>query len=494
MASLTRKHVLSGKALKFWRLLPVFAIFVLVLGAAAQNAPTTITNTSTSTNFLAPPEGVITNEGVEAPVLPPTLLPQLQEQNEATNLLNVAPVEQPTFGPRTLGTPALQSPLAGTSVFAAPPGPPAIAPTPGIPIYGPIDLHPGLLYTFTFGNGIQAEPGVHSDTVVNTISPTLQFDLGSQWQLTYSPSYAAYSSSAFRNTWNEGVVLSGTASYENWVFGLSQTYAATDSPLVETAAQTEQESFGTALTGAYQFNSRLSLQLGLNQNLNFTTEFEDIKTWSGSAGLNYQIEPQIGVGVSFNAGYNDVNSGSSSPFQSLQGTMNFHPSTKLVLTLSCGVEEVEFVDPNASSLTTPIFSGSLNYHILPFTSLTLTGSRTENPSFYGNQFQVVTTVGGGISQQLSKKISVSLNAAYSTEPLTSIVPGPLPQFFFGAPPRSNLEEIQNNTITTYGISLNYAIIPRGNISAFYTHVENDSTQNNFSYSSSQVGFSLSYRY
>jgi hypothetical protein len=320
------------------------------------------------------------------------------------------------------------------------------------------------------------------------------FDLGSHWKLDYAPSYAVYSSPEFRNALAESLILSGTTTYDNWAFSFAQTYAYSDSPLIETGTQTAQEAYGTSIRAAYQMGSKLSLQLGANQNFSFADQFDNIRAWTGSSGLNYQFAPQFGMGVSLGGGYTDVSMGSSMPSETIQGTMNFRPGKKLSLVLSGGVEDLQFVHPSAPSLLTPIFSGSFRYQILPGMTVSLSGSRSENPSYFGNQVEVATSFGASIQQQLSKKISFALNAGYSTEPLTSIVPGPLPQYFFGAPPRSDLSVDRQNTTTSYGANLSYAIVKRGSISVFYSINQNNSSQANYSYSSSQIGFSLSYRY
>lgn len=176
------------------------------------------------------------------------------------------------------------------------------------------------------------------------------------------------------------------------------------------------------------------------------------------------------------------------PFESVQGTMNFRPGTKLTLTLSGGAEEMQFVDPSAPPLLTPIFSGMLDYLLFRNTTVSLSGSRSVNPSFFGNQVEVATRVGGSIRQQLSKKWSVALNAGYSTEPLTSIVPGPLPPYFLGTPPRTSLAVDEEDSSTTFGASVSYAVVEHGAISAFYMVNNNSSGQSNYKYSSTRLGF------
>jgi hypothetical protein len=290
------------------------------------------------------------------------------------------------------------------------------------------------------------------------------------------------------------VLLTGFAASGDWSFNLAQSYALTDDPLIETGTQTDQEVYSTTLNAAYRMGSKLSLQFGASQIFRFTSDFDNVETWSGSSGFNYQFIPQLGMGISLAGGYNALSEGSSMPFESVQGTMNFRPGEKLSLTLSGGVEEMQFVDPSAPPLLTPIFSGNLQYQLFPSTVINLIGSRSSNPSYFGNQVEVATRVAASISQQFSKKWSAALNAGYSTEPLTSIVPAPLPRYFLGVPPTTSLVEDEEQNSTSYGIRLTYAVVERATISLFYTINDNSTGQANYSYSSHQVGLSLTYRF
>jgi len=484
----------SGGAGELQRRMSVVAVFILLASAAGQDVGGNAGTNQPGAQIVS--TNPVPGQVVEAQSPPAAATNLFEAENSLTNQFGLAPMQQPLLGPRTVGSTQLTSPLMGTSVFAAPPGA-GFAPAPlgpGIPLWGPVDVHPQMFNSLTYGNGIESQPGQQKKTFVDTISPGLLFDLGSYWKLDYTPSYAVYSDPAFRNTLAESVLLSGRTTYEDWTLNIAQTYAKTDDPLIETGAQTEQEAYGTTLGAAYQMSSKLTLQLGASQVFSFADQFDSVRAWTGSSGLNCQIIPQFGMGLSLSGGYNDMSVGSSMPFESYQGTMNFRPGKKLSLTLSGGVEDTQFVHPSAPSLLTPIFSGSLRYQLFPATSISLSGSRSANPSYFGNQLEVATSVGGSIQQQLSKKLSLAFNAGYSTEPLTSIVPGPLPQYFLGTPPRTTLTEDLNNNSTSFGASLSYAVIKRGTISVFYSVNDNSSSQANYSYSSHQVGLSLSYRY
>jgi hypothetical protein len=430
-------------------------------------------------------------------IVPPLITNQIPTDNGLTILPEATTTTPPLVGPRSTGMDQLSSPLMGTSVVGVPPGASAaFGGIVGAPLarWGPVDVHASMSYSVMYGNGIEAEPGEQEKTFINTFSPGLTLDLGNRWVLSYSPSYAVYSNPDFRNTLSESVVLNGHTTYEEWTFNLSQSYAYTSYPLIETGTQTTQEAYTTALTGSYQMSSRLSLQLGLNQNFRFAPAFNNLEEWTGSVWLNDQIMPQFGMGLGLTGGYDDLSTGSSMPFESMQGRINFNPGQKFSLALTGGAEATQFVHPSAPSLINPTFSVALNYYPWRRTSLNLTASRSVYPSFYANQITEVTGVGASFRQELSKKFSLTLSAGYTTEPLTSIEPAPLPQFFLGPPPTSTLTVVRNNDYTSFGITLSYAILKRGSISAFYSANQNSSGQANFKYSSSQVGLSASYRY
>ena len=60
----------------------------------------------------------------------------------------------------------------------------------------------------------------------------------------------------------ESVALSGKTSYQDWGFSFSQTYSSSSTPLAETQAPTEQESYGTAFQASRQLGSQMSAQVG----------------------------------------------------------------------------------------------------------------------------------------------------------------------------------------------------------------------------------------
>jgi hypothetical protein len=490
---------LGGGLPELQKWIPVVCLFILLARASGQDAGTNGTNTATnqpgvkagSTNQ----EPTETIEEIPAAVSVLTNQPQPESEISQTNQFGEPLYPPPQIGPAGIGTTEPTAPLMGTSVVGGPPG--AISPVvtgPGISLWGPIDLHPHLLYTYTYGNGVQSTPGRASDTAINIVAPGFLMDLGLHWSIDYTPSLSFYSSSQFQDTVNQAVLLRGFWNYEDWSFNLSQGYIATTEPLVETGMQTAQEGYTTTVNATRQMGDKMSLELAVNQNFRLTPGLTDLHEWTTADWLNYQVEPVVSLGLGLTLGYDDVSSSSAMPFEDIQGRISFTPGTKLSILLAGGGEDRQFLDPDAPPLITPIFSGTVMYQICPPTMLALSASRSANASYFANQVEVSTSFSGSIRQQLSKKMSLTFSGSYSTTPSTTIAAGSLPQYYIGPPIAAAQQEVRNDTITSFQTSFSYLATSRITFSLYYLLSQNSSGQANFAYASHQFGFSLNYQY
>jgi hypothetical protein len=415
----------------------------------------------------------------------------------ATNFMSQSNnFQTPRFGPTTPGTGQFGAPYMGTSALA---GSSALNPVPiptgpGLVERGPFALYPHLLYRMSYGNGIQAQPGVNSTTLINTVSPGLLLKMGSHWSLDYTPSLAFYSNPAFRDTTDQSVQLMGGTTYRDWSLSLSQSYLATTQPLVETGTQIEQDAYATALNADWQMGSKMSLQLGLNQNFRFIQALSSLHEWSTADWINYQFEPQFGAALGVTCGYDELSLASDMPFEQALGRLVFRPGTKLNLTVMGGAEDRQFVRPSAPTLITPIFDASLIYQIRDGTLLTVAGRRTVTPSLYANEVNVITSVTAVLRQQLIGNLFIEATGGYTSEPFTSIEPGALPQPFIGVPTRTTLALTRSDTRTYAQLRLSTVFRTRLTGSVFCMISDNSSSQSNFNYSGNQVGLELSYRY
>jgi hypothetical protein len=285
---------------------------------------------------------------------------------------------------------------------------------------GPVHLHPHMFYSVSYGNGIQSQPGNQSKTVVNTMSPGMAADIGTHWHLDYTPTLRFYSSRDFKDGVDQSVILNwGTTSAE-WALGASQSYASSSTPLIETASQTDTETYSTVLSAAYQLNSKVSLNFLANQTFQYVNSvstnqpLSDSKAWSTTEGFNYQIFPRLSAGATLGFTYDELKVGSDMTSEQLQGQLNWHVGNKLSISFHGGFEDRQFLDSNVPDALNPIFGLSLVYNLFEVTTIAFSADRTVTASYLQNEITEAFGFSGSIHQRLLKRLYLDVNGGFST--------------------------------------------------------------------------------
>jgi hypothetical protein len=304
------------------------------------------------------------------------------------------------------------------------------------------------------------------------------FGLGAHWTLDYTPSFTFYSDKNFKNTVGQSVSLRGGTVYEDWILGLSQTYIYSKSPQIETGSQTENQTYATSLTASHALNSKVSVDLGVNQDLNFPSGYQSSKEWSTMDWVNYEFWPRLVVGAGAGAGYtvstpNSVN-------EQLQGRVNWRATDKISFGISGGAEFTQFTDGGGSPLINPIFSGSIQYQPFEHTEFSFSASRTVNTSYYQNQVTENTSINGGVNQRLLQRFNLSVSGGYNWTT------------YVGAATGANANSPSD--YYSINVSLGTAVLKRGSVSVFYTYSQNITDEAGQGYVSNQVGFNLGYAF
>jgi hypothetical protein len=356
--------------------------------------------------------------------------------------------------------------------------------------WGPVSFRPSLSYSFLYGTGIQSSPGNQQASVVQTVSPNFLFVIGSHWTLDYTPSWAFYSSREFKNTLNHTAVLSWGTSYEDWVLGFSQSYNRSDTPSIETGAQTEQESYSTAINASYQFNTKISLDMGLSQNFNNIGNggnpanqlgnLANSKAWSTMEWLNYEFWPRLSAGIGVGGGYTIQDGSPDSLNEQYQARVNWRATDKISFQLSGGLEDQQYLSGGAGALVTPIFGATIQYQPFEQTRLSLSANRSVSPSYFQSQNTETTSFTAGLNQRLLRKFNLGLSGGYTKTDYIA----------------TSSTAVVGRTDDTYSFSasLSHSLTKRGTISASYSYSENSSNVTGSAYSSNQIGVQVGYQF
>jgi len=343
---------------------------------------------------------------------------------------------------------------------------------------GPVTLRPHVFYQFLYGTGIQSAPGQSHDSIIQSFAPGILLVLTPRWTLDYTPTFIFFSDHSFQNNVGQSVTLTGSASYENWAFGLSQNFTYSSAPQVQTGTQTGQENYVTSLTASAPLNSKLSLNLGLNQTLNFPDGFQITRQWSTLDWLNYEFWPRLTAGVGAGVGYLDEAEGAV--FEQLEGRVGWRATDKISLQVSGGAQFYQFTDGGESPLTSPTFAASIQYQPFEQTKISLGANEQISPSYYENQVTVLTSVSGDLKQRLLGKVFLDVNAAYNWSHYTAAASGVAPD--------------SSSDYYSVNVQLSTTFLKRGTVAVFYTYSDNITSQPGLAFSSNQIGFNIGFRY
>lgn len=385
-----------------------------------------------------------------------------------------------TSPPATPETPPALQPFANTEMDVfAPAGTPQEQPAQPFR-YKFLTLRPHPDYSFLYANGILAAPGQPVNTVIQQISPGVRLDVGDYWILDYTPTWMVYSSRSFQNTFNQNAKLTGGTSYGSWVLGLSQSYANSDVPQVETATQTRQETYNTALNGAYTMNSKMSLDLAAYQNFLFSDQFQSYREWSTLDWLNYQFWARFNIALGAGLGYDDVETGPNMLFEQYQGRVQWRATDKISVQVNGGLEDRQFLNSSIGDALNPVFGGGIQYLPFEHTKISLDAERTVAVAELQNEVTESVGFNGDLNQRLLGRLFLDLGGGYQNIKYVSSVNG-LPS---------------NRTDDYYYFStrLSTAFLKRGTVAIFYQFNNDSTSAAGFGFTSHQVGFEIGFAY
>ena len=361
---------------------------------------------------------------------------------------------------------------------------------------GPVVIRPHIYYQFLYGSGIVSGPGQSHNTIVQEFAPGVLFDIGSHWTIDYTPTLNFYSNRQFKNTTDHNVQLQWGTAFHDWFVTASQSYANTSDPQVETAGQTDQQTYNTALNAIYQFNDKLSADLGVDQNLNYFGQtstnlvlgLANSRSWSTTDGLYDQFWPRFNAGINVGFGYNQQAGSPDSFLQQYQASANWRITDKVSFQLSGGLEDLEYLSGGSFDILTPIFGGTIQYQPFSQTRISVTANRTVTTAYYENEVIEGTSITGDFNQRLFGGVYLDLNGGFTTSSYVASIIG--------------LATGRNDDTYSFNVRLTCPFPKRGTFGIFYQYSNNSSSQTGFagfgasafSYSSSQFGFDISYNY
>jgi len=348
--------------------------------------------------------------------------------------------------------------------------------------WGPFELRPFATYRFTYGTGFNSQPGREEDpTALNQISPGVLIR-SEHISLTYTPTLNYYSSDAFDDTLDHHVSADAHYGVGDWNFSLGHTYVKSSSPLIETGAQTPQQSHSTGLSAHYQQSDDVSFDFTLSQQIQDTDDLNSSKTWSLMNWANYHYSDKTLFGIGVGPGYTKQDFGSDMTYQQLQGRIDWRPGPKLSVNLNGGAEFRQFDDENAENQLNPIYGASIFYTPVEPTTFSLSANRSVGAALVQAQTSETTIVSAGLRQRIIRNFFFNAFGSFSSTDYHNFTRG------------GDLAVDRSDEVTSFSLTLSTTVFERGTASVFYQRSQNDSSDEGFTFNSNQYGFQLGYRF
>ena len=359
--------------------------------------------------------------------------------------------------------------------------------------YGPVTLHPHVSNSLIYGNGIQSSIGNQQDTLVDTLSPGVTADLGRHWTVDYTPTLNFYSSRQFHNSVDQSASLMGATHYEDWSFSLSQNANISSDPLTETGAQTDQQSYSTALSAVYAFADKWSANASVDQGISLVSGFQDSYNWSTLEGVSYEFSPRLNAGISVGGGYTKVSGDASegdpnpdSVNEEIQFNAAWRATDKISLQGSVGVNDQQFLKAGYNDSLSPIFSAAIQYQPFKFTQISLSAGRSDGSSDYFIEAQTTesTTISLSLNQRILKKYNLSLGVGYSQIQYTTTLS--ILSYSFG--------NARTDDDYSFNASFGRSFLTHGTWAITYQYSDNESSVAGYSQRSNQIGLQVGFSY
>ena len=345
---------------------------------------------------------------------------------------------------------------------------------------GAVEFRPGISYSWTDAKNLLRSVGNNQDSEFQTINLNLNFNHGEFWTFNYSPSWTYYSNDNFDDNDSHSASFSSDATISDWRIGFSQTFRDSNGSLVQTGTQTEQESWGTTLSGSRQLSSTFYLDLSGSRDSRSTSSFSDVKQHSFSGWIRHQASTAVNSSAGITWGYADVDTGLDTEYMQFLLRFGFNPTDKLSASLQGGIDSREVDLPGASSEDNPTYSASLQYQPFDYTTVGVSLSRRISASYFSNQNSETESLSFTLRQRLLGRFFLTASYGENSSDYLNL----LNDFTVG----------RVDDYESFSHNLSATLVNRISMSIFYRDNKNATNAEGFDFSSEQTGIRLGFRY
>jgi hypothetical protein len=290
-----------------------------------------------------------------------------------------------------------------------------------------------------------------------------------------------YSNSLFNDTIEHSAALNGLVGFTDGAIDLAQTFTSSDSPRVETGQQTHQQIVATEISGRYSLGRRTGLSVSISRDLQTIEQAPDSTEWSNQNWFHYEISRRLEASAGFGIGYVSIDPGTDMSYIRPGLQVSWKPTDKLSFDVHGSSDQRRFRNAAGIHLSSPNYGASAQYQPFQQTTVTVSGSRGINPSFFAGQVNENTSWVLGLNQRLLKKFMLNASVRRQDTDYLEV-------------DANGVAVTREDLVNSYTLRLGTAFFRRGLIGLVYQHTRNKSNEALYSFSTNQAGLEVSYSY
>jgi hypothetical protein len=247
---------------------------------------------------------------------------------------------------------------------------------------------------------------------------------GKLFVLDYGPRFQFFDKYTANNAIDQLGSLNFLWPMSKLILGIRQDYQLQKETIIEAGQRATEEDISTALSAAYQFGDKTSLETNFRRDsvgydqagLTGYTEY-NTEDW-----FNYLVAEDLPVSLGVLAGWDQVSNHQDQTYEQLRARARYNYTEKLVFDISVGGELREY-ESGASDTFNPVFSVAGEYHPAERTTLRLTGSRQLSAANFNGYNYDTTGATLEVSQGITDRFTANLSVGYYTVDYTPVTAG-----------------------------------------------------------------------
>ncbi len=237
---------------------------------------------------------------------------------------------------------------------------------------------------------------------------------GKIFTLDYAPRFKFYDQHTIYNAIDEFATVNLLWPMNKLILGFRQDYQLQSATIIEANQFATTETISTALSAAYQFGDKTSVEsdfrrIGVNYDVPGLIGYTEYNTENW---FNYELTESMPVSVGVLAGYDAVAaSHQDQTYEQLRARVRYIFTEKLQFDASVG-GEVRQYENGESDTFNPVFTLSGSYRPAERTTISLTGYEQQNAQVFNGYNYASTGVNLDVSQGITDRFTADVSVGY----------------------------------------------------------------------------------